>query len=159
MKLTALHPSTSKSRTKTPRKNYDSKLLNVNPYNKDLLNSTQELQSQTNQPTHQSTDVYPLYNYNNNLRIIVNKKYDLIQGASRVTNVLLLNIHFKNVRFPWRTLYIVTDTLQTSHKVDYIDIVFCIRNFIQHCFIYTIITLFYTTVNVIPYIRFITTLY
>ena len=31
-------------------------------------------------------------------------------------------------------LYIVTDTFQTSHKVEDIDIVFYIHNFIQHCF-------------------------
>jgi hypothetical protein len=31
--------------------------------------------------------------------------YISIQGASRKTDVLLRNIHFKNVRFPWRTLY------------------------------------------------------
>ena len=31
-------------------------------------------------------------------------------------------------------LYIVTDTFQTSHKVEDIDVVFYIHNFIQHCF-------------------------
>ena len=31
--------------------------------------------------------------------------------------------------------------------VDYIDIVFYLHNFIQHCFIYTIIVLFYTIVK------------
>ena len=41
----------------------------------------------------------------------------------------------------------ITDTLQTSHKVDNIDIVFYLYKFIQHCFIYTIIILFYTIVK------------
>ena len=31
-------------------------------------------------------------------------------------------------------LYIVTDTLQTAHKVDDIDIVFYLHIFIQNCF-------------------------
>ena len=33
-------------------------------------------------------------------------------------------------------LYIATDTLQTAHKVEHIDIVFYIHNFIQHCVLY-----------------------
>ena len=47
-------------------------------------------------------------------------------------------------------LYIVTDTLQTSYKVDDIDTVFYLHNFIQHCFIYTIIVLFHTIVKCDP---------
>ena len=43
--------------------------------------------------------------------------------------------------------FIVTDTLQTSYKVDSIDIVFYLHNFIQHCFIYTITVLFYSIVK------------
>ena len=52
-----------------------------------------------------------------------------------------------------------TVDLQTSHMVDDIDIVFYQHKFIQHCFIYIIIILFYTFVNGIPYLRFITILY